>query len=400
MILGGLNLILLLVFWNAFGDINNMAYCKYYTTAASTVADIMHDIVLVLTGTTSVGSLSAHVDSVNTFLSAAYTSAGLTLVDPCASSLSTVTFSNVGGNLTMNKGTTSNLQPGMPITIHGGTAPTGLVDNTTYYVCTTGLTTTACTWATTYANAMAGTPIAYTDAGAGTKVGWCGLSQVLSMPVYDGGATGTDVNYIQLVGAAGSVYPLGWESWNSTTHAGTNNTNVNALGTTSGAIFTIGTATAFSIYANGYSCAVTGNNTYVGFISQKVRASAWDTAAAGYPTVASFSPNSPYSNLGGAARTLGGTSINYGVSIAYNSNAYYPNVKISDGGAGSYAPLNDIVIGQNSVVALSSISALSDIWGSITYPLPYDEIFVGGKSYVFLQGSAFAAIPGICVPKG
>jgi hypothetical protein len=378
-----------------------MAYCKYYTTAASTVADIMHDIVLVLTGTTSVGSLSAHVDSVNTFLSAAYTSAGLTLVDPCASSLSTVTFSNVGGNLTMNKGTTSNLQPGMPITIHGGTAPTGLVDNTTYYVCTTGLTTTACTWATTYANAMAGTPIAYTDAGAGTKVGWCGLSQVLSMPVYDGGATGTDVNYIQLVGAAGSVYPLGWESWNSTTHAGTNNTSTSVTGILVAALFTVGTATAFSIYANGYTCLVSGNNSNgVGFISQKVRTSPWDTAAAGYPTVTGIS-NSGTTGYCGVARTIGGTSIVLNSPIATTANLYYANSKISDGAGGSYAPLNDIVGGSYSAQdALGSVSAWSDIWGSITYPQTYDEIVVGGKTYVFLQGGLFPALPGFCVPKG
>jgi hypothetical protein len=366
----------------------------------------MHDIVLVLTGTTSVGSLSAHVDSVNTFLSAAYTSAGLTLVDPCASSLGTVTFSNVGGNLTMNKGTTALLFAGMPVTIHGGVAPTGTVDNTTYYVCTVGLTTAACTFSTTYANAMAGVPITYIDAGSGTIAGWSGLIQVISVPVYDGGVSGTDVNYIIVYGASNYVTLGAAEGWNTNTHIGTNTiapaSNSGYVGSNAGGIFTIGAATAFSIYANGYSATVTGNATYVSFVSQKVRTSAWDTPSAGYPTITPVAFNN-VSVLGAPTRTIVGGPATYSIPFNTAANTYYPNAKVKDGVGGFYAPLNDVAVGQNSTggaVALGSLSTWSDIWGSITYPASYDEISVGGKTYVYLQGSILGAIPGICVPKG
>lgn len=57
---------------------------------------------------------------------------------------------------------------GSAVRVTGGTLPTGLTAGVTYYLIRVSDTT--CRFATTYANAVAGTAIAYTDAGSGTRV--------------------------------------------------------------------------------------------------------------------------------------------------------------------------------------------------------------------------------------
>jgi hypothetical protein len=79
---------------------------------------------------------------------------------------------NSGGFLQIGCFTLVNFFNGMPIIFSntGGALPTGLVANTVYYV--TGYNGAAATFfvATTFANAMAGTKIAYTNSGSGTNV--------------------------------------------------------------------------------------------------------------------------------------------------------------------------------------------------------------------------------------
>lgn len=81
----------------------------------------------------------------------------------------TVTATSGGGTLILTAGTPLAFFNGMPVyfTNTGGALPTGISANTIYYV--GGFNGTAFGIATTFANAMAGTFIAYTNAGTGTQ---------------------------------------------------------------------------------------------------------------------------------------------------------------------------------------------------------------------------------------
>lgn len=80
----------------------------------------------------------------------------------------TFTASSSGGNLLVTT-TTNSYFNGMPIyfTNSGGALPTGLTSTTIYYV--SGLSSTTFFVSTTFANAISGTVITYTDAGSGTN---------------------------------------------------------------------------------------------------------------------------------------------------------------------------------------------------------------------------------------
>lgn len=79
---------------------------------------------------------------------------------------------NSGGFLQINPFTAINFFTGMPIIFSntGGALPTGLTANTVYYVTSFNVGSFAFFVSTTFANAMAGTKIAYTNAGSGTNI--------------------------------------------------------------------------------------------------------------------------------------------------------------------------------------------------------------------------------------
>jgi hypothetical protein len=81
----------------------------------------------------------------------------------------TFTASNSGGNLLITSSGNINTFTGMPVYFEntGGSLPGGLSANTIYYVAT--FTTNAFSVATSFANAIAGTVIAYSSAGSGTN---------------------------------------------------------------------------------------------------------------------------------------------------------------------------------------------------------------------------------------
>lgn len=88
-------------------------------------------------------------------------------VGASAFTFSGITFSSSSGLL----GTCSGgVLPGTgsAVRVTGGTLPTGLTAGVTYYLIRVSDST--CRFATTYANAVAGTAIAYADAGSGTRV--------------------------------------------------------------------------------------------------------------------------------------------------------------------------------------------------------------------------------------
>lgn len=119
---------------------------------------------------------------------------GVPLTALLAAYKATFTASNSAGNLELTLANVVNFYKGLPITFTTtGTLPTGLTANAVYYVGAydgaTGVVVS-----TSFANAMAGTYIAYTDAGTGTHT----LNSSLS------GANTGEYRHIQLSGEVGS----------------------------------------------------------------------------------------------------------------------------------------------------------------------------------------------------
>jgi hypothetical protein len=388
-------------------------YARYNYSSAATQQQILADVISILTGTTSTASLSSGTDTVNSFILTTYNLAGWTLHDSTAKSLGTVTFSNVGGNLTMNKGTTVGLSAGVPFTLTGGTAPTGLVLNTVVYVSTVGLTTTACTFADTLAHALAGTnTITYTDAGAGTKTGWCGLMQILKAPSYDLPATYI-YQMLDVITTAAQITTNLYEAWDASTHIGTNLTNGPAY-TNMGARFTVGAAASMIISASAnYSMiqsntaaglnGAAGNGGGFTIIAQHTRLTPWDTVANAYPNSVYFKSCSTSGSVGipRIKNPVGGDKLTTTITPTIGYGVY--GGKIPDGIGGSYYPLGELSINAPYAADLylgGSISQICDIWNGLSYPQNLDEVQANGKIYIHLTADVGLSAANICVPKG
>lgn len=404
-------------------------YAKYNYSGSATLMNVLNDIrdvitdVVTMDGSNHPTNLSAGCDTANSFVLKTYNAAGWTLHDSTCKSIGTVTFSNVGGNLTMNKGTSSILSAGMPVRIEGGVAPTGVTLHTECFVCTTGLGASAATLATSYANAMAGTPIAYTDAGSGTKTLWSGAIQTFKQAYWDDGSNFT---YMQLdVYTANYLYLHIYETWNATTHAGTNQ-SVDAganwqqrlkIGT--GGTMAIGSKSSHVMFQSTTSDGIgaTTSGDWIGSF-QRSRAGPSDTVAAAHPPVVSlcgsiFNATNPFGLGNGTAvapryrNPIGGdlTGSNAPVGIgglcwtaaatgtgagAFASAASAGGLckKISDGIGGFFTP-NSEIFAQNGANGFmgGSISAICDVWMSVAYPNNLDEVVINGKQYILWQNT-------------
>jgi hypothetical protein len=85
---------------------------------------------------------------------------------------STTFTASSGSGIVVTTANPVNVFQGMPVTFlnTGGALPTGLVANTIYFVTANGnFSSTTFNVSTTYANAMAGTTVAFTDTGSGTQ---------------------------------------------------------------------------------------------------------------------------------------------------------------------------------------------------------------------------------------
>jgi len=227
-----------------------------------------------------------------------------------------------------------------------------------------------------------------------------------------------------------------YETWNSTSHIGTN-ASIH-FGASDYAYFQRIAPTAggsMIIYANKGRCALfqcntasgIGDDTYKAWLGcfQRSRKSPWDTVAAGYPIshiccgymfgAPMFLPHCRGKNASGADYT--GTNALTSISWYGNRYATYPITsttggqhsavfKIPDGAGGYYAPLTNIGTDRCHYGNLGgSFSDVCDIWLGISYPFNLDEVVTGGKTYVFLQNTSASqatsyGTANICVPKG
>jgi len=230
-----------------------------------------------------------------------------------------------------------------------------------------------------------------------------------------------------------------YETWNETTHTGTNvsyafgsstgqTTYYQRINTTSGG--------SVIIYANKGRCILFQGNTSTGYgddsnkawvgCMQRSRLSPWDTVAAGYPlsVIASGAlfatslvlplcrtKNPLGGDYTGSSSVLGivwrgnrGTVVPpVGSSSAgYNSAVY----KVPDGAGGFYAPLTNIGCEYGAIGNLGgSFSDVCDVWLGVAYPFNLDEVITGGKTYAFLQNTSASqassnGTANLCVPKG
>jgi len=232
-----------------------------------------------------------------------------------------------------------------------------------------------------------------------------------------------------------------YETWNETTHTGTN-LCYTAAGAASIAYFQrINTTSGGSVIIYAYlgRCILFQGNTSTGIgddtnkawigCSQRTRTSPWDTVAAGYPlstvicgysmfngTAAGSSELLPmcrsknpsggdYTSAATACLKLTGHGLRPDkapVTLYYSAAVY----KMPDGAGGYYAPLVNIggANPQNGALG-GSFSDVCDFWLSVQYPLNLDEMTLNGKTYVFLANTntaqnTLSGTANLAVPKG
>jgi len=394
-------------------------YARYNYSAAATLVNIINDMVAILTGTTDKATLSAGCDQTNTFILNTYSNAGWTLHDLTGTTVGTSTITNASPAV-INKGTTSSLSADLPVSFTTtGALPTGLTVDTIYYV-VAGLAAGTCSVSATPGGAAINT----SSAGSGTHTIYSASAVILKAAVVD---DATAFKYVGLdTYTAGEVILRAHESWNATTHTGTNSTTI----ITSGQRTSVGTAASILISAKQSHIALQSNVAAgIGAVTtldwtaafERTRLSPWDTVANAYPpvvntrgsinsfvvTTIAYAPR--YKNPAGG--DLGTTSATvYCAAIgacggvrggAYNTfHAMYQ--KIPDGLGGFYTPLNEFYYRNalNSFMG-GSVSAVCDVWLTVAYPNNLDEVFANGKTYILWQNTGVPANTGFTAfPKG
>jgi len=333
-------------------------FARYNYIAGSTVANIMADIVAILTGTTDKNTLSASCDKTNTYIYNTYTNAEWILHDASA-----------GTNQVVLKGARFD-------------------DPTNYEYALLDFDTVASKF--------------------GVKL---------------------------------------YETWNETTHTGTNVAYVSTnLSSNTGFYQRINTSAGGStiIYANKGRCILFQGNTATGYgddtnkawlgCMQRSRLSPWDTVAAGYPISAVVFGASMFGALSYSGGPLavcriknpdggsivgsndcvlksawigcGGLTTATPIKGSYYYDSQSPVFKVPDGLGGFYAPLTNIYANNPYKGHLGgSFSDVCDVWLGVAYPFNLDEVVTGGKTYVFIQNTSaaratFNGTANLCVPKG
>ncbi|MFZ5531484.1 MAG: hypothetical protein ACOY4U_10620 [Pseudomonadota bacterium] len=325
-------------------------FARYNYKAGSTLANVIADIVAILTGTTNVNSLSADCDTAN--------------------------------SLILN----------------------------------------------TYANAS----WVVHDSAAGTN------KQVLKGARFD---DGTSYEYLMLdFNTSGYVIMLMYETWNATTHAGTNVSSAGSWSsTTIHQRLNLTAGGSMIIYANAGKCCFMQSNIPAGIgasnanewtgVFQRSRLSPWDTAGAGYPlsvcttgakafTQGNTSAACRYKNPAGgdvittgaflqtSMRGWGSNNTSTNGNVGSTTGSCVQTAKIPDGAGGFYTPLNDIRFDYQANQFLGgSISDVCDVWLGPRYPFNLDEVVCNGKTYGLFQNTnlsnnATNATANLAVPKG
>ncbi|MBF0423678.1 MAG: hypothetical protein HQL73_11875 [Magnetococcales bacterium] len=295
-------------------------YCKYVYKASATQANILADVVAVLTGTSSVASLSSDCDKVNSVL----------------------------------------------------------------------ITTVAAGWTVH-------------DPSAGTN------SQVLKAAFADDTAT---FKYLWIsTNTSGYIITAIYETWNASTHTGTNlcyysnNTTVSQRIVTSGSNILNVLATArYALFLSDTGAGYTNKGPSSGYcvsgVVERTREMSWDTPAAGYPPYLYFcwgglSPAYAPRVKARGTGDLTGSSATMNLGPVYHSSL--SNIEtgfIPDAGGNQYALASSINVNRaglsyNYASLFGNITSSCDIW---VLPLStyntYDQVSMDGKTYLALPFNA------------
>lgn len=383
-------------------------YSRYNYTSGATQAQIVADIVAILTGTTSTASLSSGCDTTNSFINTTYNAAGWSLYDQAGYSHGTATIS-IASPAVVTKASHT-IPIGYPVQFTTtGALPTGLSANTIYYCSSDSYAAGTFRLAPTFADAIAGTnSINTSGTQSGTHTLWSGYVQVLRAAVYDGGGVdGYIYAGLDSKTTSAQINMVLYEQWNNTTHTATNACTVT---TGAQARYTVGTA-ASVILCSSSNYMFMQSNTAAGvggsatnectLIAQHNRVAPWDTVAAGYPnSVSLFASTSNFSGgTGYKPRLKAPTGSDVTNSIVAIANSQPPQYKVPDGLGGFYFPLTDLQIASTSNSFLPvSISSVCDVWNSLAYPTNLDEITANGKTYVLL--AVYSSTAMLAFPKG
>ena len=417
-----------------------MAYARYNYSNTATLVNIINDINAVLTGETNKANLSAGCDQTNTFILNTYANAGWTLHDQTANSIGTQTITNASPAV-VNAGTQAGdlLSADMPVSFTTtGTLPTGLSPNTVYYVSATGLGAATCQVSAT----VGGASINTSSAGSGTHTMWTKAKTVLKAAVVDDAAF---YKYAMLdLFTAGFAQLHLYETWNETTHAGTN--LATAIATTGQQRITVSTAASITMAVSARYIAMqsiiaaglgdSDCNSWTG-IFERSRLAPWDTTANAYPPSlitrgSAFGWYTTNSMVGGAAprfkNPAGGdyttvdavlypammgwhgypTAVSSGmsgVSTASGSAMLSSSIKtkVPDGLGGFYTPFNEFQF-RNPLLTTSfeggSISSICDVWNTVAYPNNLDEVVKGSTTYIIWQNTLYSTITAYSATKG
>jgi len=228
-----------------------------------------------------------------------------------------------------------------------------------------------------------------------------------------------------------------YETWNETTHAGTNlcytaagaalTTYYQRINTTSGGSIIIYAYEGRCMLFQGNTSTGIGDDTNKAWIgcAQRTRISPWDTVAAGYPlssVICGYSMFAGLSDVLPLCRSKNPSGGDYTSSTSAGlkttghglrsdkppvTTVYYAAVqKMPDGAGGYYAPLVNLGAANPQAGHLGgSFSDVCDFWLSVQYPLNLDEMTLNGKTYVFLANTVNAqststGTSNLAVPKG
>lgn len=257
------------------------------------------------------------------------------------------------------------------------------------------------------------------DAAAGTNL------QVIRSP-WDV-SNGSGYNYVGVdTNTAGYISLNTYETWNNSTHIGTNgyvptpSASGQRLNLASGGTLYIGAQNGHSIYVMSYQSGVWGSTNITPLIfAERTRRSAWDTNSLAYPvgslivygSYGSFGQSSTYANrivnyVGTDSTIIAGHLVTPFGGLTGNTNATqtWPTTTV---------PMANKVL-QHMLVPMWHVlpvhgflggdcSIFSDIWFTTTTGASLDEVIVNGNSYVVfgpLAGGAAYVPNRIAVRKG
>lgn len=257
---------------------------------------------------------------------------------------------------------------------------------------------------------------------------------VMRAPVAD---DSTYYKYVQFdISTAGFLQIHLFETWNNSTHAGTN--QATAFATTAQQRVTLTVSASIAIAASARFIAMqsivaagigdSDANSWTG-IFERTRLAPWDTVANGYPpsllargmnfgypNASSHSGGScpRYKNPAGGDFTTTNATVypctmgwsgqpqpsaftgNVPIGISTGATQAYSGTiktKVPDGAGGFYTPFNELQFRDAALTKSfegGSISTACDVWNTVSYPNNLDEVVKGTTTYIVWQNTLYA----------